>query len=150
MDMLTNLKNRAYYSDKVNVWNKNTVYPQACIVLDIKKIKELNDSFGHEEGDRQILAVANILVKTQIDNTEIMRTDGNEFLIYLVGYSEKQVLSYMKKIQKEFKNLPYADNGVAMGFSMIEDDTKLVEDAFNEASNQMRENKNLNGDDNEK
>ena len=150
MDMLTNLKNRAYYSDKVNVWNKNTVYPQACIVLDIKKIKELNDSFGHEEGDRQILAVANILVKTQIDNTEIMRTDGNEFLIYLVGYSEKQVLSYMKKIQKEFKNLPYADNGVAIGFSMIEDDTKLVEDAFNEASNQMRENKNLNGDDNEK
>ena len=30
-----------------------------------------------------------------------------------------------------------------MGFSMIEDDTKLVEDAFNEASIKMRENKEL-------
>ena len=149
MDMLTSLKNRNYYSEKVDVWNKNTIYPQACIVMDINKVKELNDSFGHEEGDRQILAVANILIKTQIDNSEIMRTDGNEFLIYLVGYSEKQVVSYMKKVMKEFKQLPY-DNGVAMGFSMIEDDTKLVEDAFNEASNQMRENKNLNGEINEK
>ena len=31
--------------------------------------------------------------------------------------------------------------GVAMGFSMIEDDSKLVEDAFNEASIKMRDNK---------
>ena len=149
MDMLTSLKNRNYYSEKVDVWNKNTIYPQTCIVMDINGVKELNDSYGHEEGDRQILSVANILIKTQIDNSEIMRTDGNEFLIYLVGYSEKQVVSYMKKVMKEFKKLPY-DTGVAMGFSMIEDDSKLVEDAFNEASNQMRENKNLNGDTNEK
>ena len=92
--------------------------------------------------DKQIQAVANTLVKTQLDNSEIMRTDGNEFLVYLIGYSEKQILTYMKKLVKEFKKLPY-ENGVAMGFSMIEDDTKLVEDAFNEASIQMRENKEL-------
>ena len=149
MDMLTSLKNRNYYTEKVDTWNKNTIYPQTCIVMDINKIKELNDSFGHEEGDKQILAVANILIRTQVDNSEIMRTDGNEFLVYMVGYSEKQVVSYMKKIMKEFKKLPY-DYGVAMGFSMIEDDTKLVDDAFNEASNQMRENKQLYEDNDEK
>ena len=71
-----------------------------------------------------------------------MRTDGNEFLVYMIGYSEKQVLTYMKKLVKEFKKLPH-ETGVAMGFSMIEDDTKLVEDAFNEASIQMRKNKDL-------
>lgn len=145
IDLLTSLKNRNYYNEKLNVWNKNTIYPQTCIVMDINRVKELNDSYGHEEGDKQIQAVANVLIKTQIDNTEIMRTDGNEFLVYMVGYSEKQVLSYMKKLVKEFKKLPY-DFGVAMGFSMIEDDTKLIEDAFNEASIQMRENKDLNED----
>lgn len=142
IDLLTSLKNRNYYSEKISVWNKNTIYPQACIVMDINRVKELNDSFGHEEGDRLIQAVANILIKTQIDNSEIMRTDGNEFFVYLVGYSEKQILTYMKKLVKAFKKMPY-ENDVAMGFSMIEDDTKLVEDAFNEASIQMRENKDI-------
>lgn len=140
IDLLTSLKNRNYYNEKLNIWNKNNIYPQSCIVMDINRVKDLNDSYGHEEGDKQIQAVANVLIKTQIDNSEIMRTDGNEFLVYMVGYSEKQVLSYMKKLVKEFKKLPH-DFGVAMGFSMIEDDTKLVEDAFNEASIQMRDNK---------
>lgn len=142
IDLLTSLKNRNYYNEKVNVWNKNTIYPQACIVMDINRVKELNDTLGHEEGDKQIQAVANILIKTQIDNTEIIRTDGNEFMVYAIGYSEKQVVSYMKKLMKEFGKLPY-DYGVAVGFSMIDDDTKLVEDAFNEASIQMRKNKDL-------
>lgn len=142
IDLLTSLKNRNYFNEKLTVWNKNTIYPQACIVMDINRVKELNDSFGHEEGDKLIQAVANILIKTQIDNSEIMRTDGNEFLVYLVGYSEKQILTYMKKLVKAFKKMPY-ENDVAMGFSMIEDDTKLVEDAFNEASIKMRENKDM-------
>lgn len=142
IDLLTSLKNRNYYNEKLSVWNKNTIYPQACIVMDINRVKDLNDSFGHEEGDKLIQAVANILIKTQIDNSEIMRTSGNEFLVYLVGYSEKQILTYMKKLVKAFKKMPY-ENDVAMGFSMIEDDTKLVEDAFNEASIQMRENKDI-------
>lgn len=142
IDLLTSLKNRNYYNEKVDIWNKNTIYPQACIVMDINRVKELNDTLGHEEGDKQIQAVANILIKTQIDNTEIIRTDGNEFMVYAIGYSEKQIVSYMKKLLKEFGKLPY-DYGVPMGFSMIEDDTKLVEDAFNEASIQMRKNKGL-------
>lgn len=140
IDLLTSLKNRNYFNDKVNIWNKNTIYPQACLVLDINNIKEINDTFGHVEGDTIIQAVSNALIKTQIDNTEIMRTDGNEFLVYFVGYSEKQVISYIKKLVREFKKLPH-DATVALGFSMIEDDKKLVEDAFNEASIKMRENK---------
>ena len=110
--------------------------------MDINRVKELNDSFGHEEGDKQIQAVANILIRTQIDNSEIIRTDGNEFLVYLIEYSEKQVVSYIKKLMKEFKRLPH-DYGVAIGYSMIFDDSKLIEDAFNEASEQMRENKDI-------
>ncbi len=149
IDLLTSLKNRNYYNEKIHIWNKNTIYPQTVIVMDINRVKELNDSYGHEEGDKQIQAVANILIKTQIDNSEIIRTDGNEFFVYLVGYSEKQIVTYMKKLVKEFKKLPY-DSGVAMGFSMILDDTKLIEDAFNEASIQMRDNKESDEEKNDK
>ena len=57
-----------------------------------------------------------------------------------MGYNEKQVINYIKKLLKEFKNLPY-EYGAAIGFSMIVDDLKLIDDAINEASIQMRENK---------
>ncbi len=149
IDLLTSLKNRNYFNERVDTWNRNTIYPQACIVMDLNRIKELNDTLGHTEGDKQIQAVANVLIKTQIDNTEIMRTDGNEFFVYAVGYSEKQIISYMKKLTKEFAHLPY-DYGVPMGFSMIEDDTKLIEDAFNEASELMRKNKEISEDKDDK
>ena len=140
VDMLTSLKNRNYLNDRMEIWNQNTVYPQAVIVLDLNNVKYLNDTFGHEEGDKQIKAAANALFKTQLENTELLRTDGNEFMIYLVGYTEKQVVSYIKKLLKEFKKLPY-EYGVAIGFSIINDDLKLVEDAFNEATLMMRKNK---------
>ena len=147
--MLTSLKNRNYLNEKMEIWNQNTIYPQGIIVIDLNNIKYLNDTFGHEEGDKQIQGAANSLIKTQLDNTEIMRTDGNEFMVYLVGYSEKQVVSYIKKLLKEFKKLPY-DYSAAVGFSMINDDLKLIEDAINEASEMMRENKAIIGEDSEK
>lgn len=149
VDMLTSLKNRNYLNDRMEIWNQNTVYPQAVIVLDLNNVKYLNDTFGHEEGDKQIKAAANALFKTQLENTELLRTDGNEFMIYLVGYTEKQVVSYIKKLLKEFKKLPY-EYGVAIGFSMINDDLKLIEDAFNEATLMMRKNKSAFEDSNEK
>lgn len=149
IDLLTSLKNRNYYNEKLDIWNKNTIYPQACIVMDINNLKELNDTLGHEEGDKLIQSVANILIKIQIDNTEVIRTDGDEFLIYAIGYSEKQILSYIKKLVKEFTKIKYK-NGISIGFSMIEDDTKLVEDAFNDACVQMRKNKSLAEAQNEK
>lgn len=149
VDMLTSLKNRNYLNDRMEIWNQNTVYPQAVIVLDLNNVKYLNDTFGHEEGDKQIKAAANALFKTQLENTELLRTDGNEFMVYLVGYTEKQVVSYIKKLLKEFKKLPY-EYGVAIGFSMISDDLKLVEDAFNEATLMMRKNKSAFEDTNEK
>ena len=142
IDMLTSLKNRNYLNERINLWNENTIYPQAIIVIDLNNIKYLNDTFGSKEGDKQIMAAANILHQTQLDNTEIMRTDGNEFTIYLVGYNEKQVINYMKKLVKEFNELPY-EYGAAFGFSMIVDDLKLIDDAINEATLQMRENKEI-------
>lgn len=148
VDMMTSLKNRNYLNEKMEVWNQNTIYPQAIIVIDLNNVKYLNDTFGHEEGDKQIMAAANVLHQNQVDNSEIMRTDGNEFMIYMVGYSEKQVVNYIKKLLKEFNSLPY-DYGAAIGFSMIVDDLKLIDDAINEASILMRENKEIENNESE-
>ena len=140
IDLLTSLKNRNYLSENMEMWNNNKVYPQTLIVLDLNNIAYLNDTKGYEAGDRQITALANILIKTQLDNSDVMRTDGNEFLIYLVGYQQKHIVNYIHKLTKEFKKLPY-EYGAAIGYSMITDDIKTIEDAINEAIEDMKKQK---------
>ena len=137
IDQLTSLKNRNYLMENASSWNKNTIYPQAMVVVDLNRIQEINDTLGYEKGDAQIKAAANILIRTQLDNSDIVRTDGTEFLIYLVGYDERQIVSYIKKLTKELKNMPY-DFGASIGHSMIDSDKKLVEDALNEAVEDMK------------
>lgn len=137
IDQLTSLKNRNYLMENISNWNKNTIYPQTIVVVDLNRIQEINDTLGYENGDKQIKGAANILVRTQLDNSDIIRSDGNEFVIYLVGYDERQIVSYIKKLYKEFKNLPY-DFGASIGHSMIDSDKKLIEDALNEAVEDMK------------
>lgn len=140
IDQLTSLKNRNYLNDSLPGWNKNSIYPQATVVIDLNKVQEINDTDGYESGDKQIKAAANVLVRMQLDNSDIIRTDGNEFLLYLVGYSEKQVVSYIRKLTKEFKKLPY-DYGAAIGYSMVLNDAKTLEDAINESVDDMKSKK---------
>ena len=135
-DMLTSLKNRNYLNAKMPEWEESKVFPQAIVMVDLNNVKYINDNYGHEEGDDLIIKAAGILVNTQLENSEIMRTDGNEFLIYLVGYSERQVSTYVKKLGKEMKNLPH-EFGAAIGYSMITDEIKTLDDAINEATLEM-------------
>ena len=135
-DMLTSLKNRNYLNAKMPEWEESKVYPQAIVMVDLNNVKYVNDNYGHEEGDDLIIKAAGILVNTQLENSEIIRTDGNEFLIYLVGYSERQVATYVKKLGKEMKNLPH-EFGAAIGYSMITDEIKTLDDAINEATLEM-------------
>ncbi len=135
-DMLTSLKNRNYLNAKMPEWEESKVFPQAIVMVDLNNVKYINDNYGHEEGDDLIIKAAGILVNTQLENSEIIRTDGNEFLIYLVGYSERQVSTYVKKLGKEMKNLPH-EFGAAIGYSMITDEIKTLDDAINEATLEM-------------
>lgn len=140
IDQLTSLKNRNYLNENLEGWSQNTIYPQAVVVIDLNRLQYINDTMGYEQGDEQIKGAANILVKTQLDNSDIIRTDGNEFVIYLVGYQMKQITSYIHKLTKEFKKLPY-EYGAAIGYSMIEDKIKSVEDAINEAVEEVKSQK---------
>lgn len=139
-DMLTSLKNRNYLNANIDTWDETKIYPRAIIMLDLNNLKYVNDNYGHEEGNKLIKRAAAILINTQLEKSEIIRSDGNEFLVYLIGYNEKQINTYINKLTKEFDKLPHGF-GVATGYSMIEDEIKTVDDAINEASIAMRKDK---------
>lgn len=140
IDVMTSLKNRNYLNYSIPKWDDNVIYPQAIVVIDLNNLKDINDNYGHEKGDEVIKKAANILIANQLEKTDLVRTDGNEFLIYMVGYPANDVMMYSRKIYKEFKNLPYG-YGASIGYSMIEDDVKSIDDAINEAIIDMKKNK---------
>ena len=149
VDHLTSLKNRHYLNQNYLKWQSNKIYPQAIIVINVNKIGHINDIYGHEEGDMVIKQAANILINNQLEQSDIVRTNGDEFLIYLVGYEESKVITYMRRLYKEFKNLPYKF-GASLGYSMILDDVKTIDDAINEAVLEIKTNKEAMNNDNNK
>lgn len=140
IDILTSLKNRNYLNDNIERWNANKKYPQSIMIIDLNNIKFVNDNYGRKAGDNLIIQAASILVNAQLQNSEIIRSDGNEFLIYMVGYTEDQVDVYVNKLSKSLKELPYGF-GAAIGYSMIQDNIKTIDDAINEALIEMQSDK---------
>ena len=143
IDPLTSLKNRNYLNKNFASWENNSIYPQAIIVINLNNLRHVNDVYGHEEGDKLIKLAANVLIRNQLDQSDIIRTDGNEYLIYMVGYEKNKVVTYMRKLYKELGELPYG-YGATLGYSMIEDDIKSIDDAINEAVLEIRANKEMN------
>ena len=139
-DLMTSLKNRNYLNLNIEKWNQNKNYPQTIVIIDLNNTKYINDNYGREKGDQLIVRAASVLINTQLENTEIIRSDGNEFLIYMVGYNENQVDIYTKKLSKSLSELPYGF-GAAIGYSMILDNIKTIDDAINEAVIAMQSDK---------
>ena len=146
VDSLTSLKNRHYLNKNYDKWQSNKIYPQAIIIVNVNKVGHINDVYGHNEGDTVLKKAANILMNNQLEQSDIVRTNGDEFLIYLIGYEENKVIAYMRKLNKEFKSIPYGF-GATLGYSMITDDVKTIDDAINEAVLEVKTNKELNTED---
>ena len=140
VDSLTSLKNRHYLNKNYDKWQNNKIYPQAIIIVNVNKVGHINDVYGHNEGDMVLKKAANILMNNQLEQSDIVRTNGDEFLIYLIGYEENKVIAYMRKLNKEFKNIPYGF-GATLGYSMITDDVKTIDDAISEATLDMKSKK---------
>ncbi len=145
IDPLTSLKNRYYLNNNIAKWEDNNIYPQSIVVININNLKDINDAYGHEGGDQLIKTAANILINNQMEKTDIVRTDGNEFIVYMVGYNEADVVAYVRKLYRLLKDLPY-EYGASLGYSMIEDDIKTIEDAINEAILDMVTNREMKRD----
>jgi len=143
VDSLTSLKNRHYLNKNYEKWQENKIYPQSIIIVDVNKIGHINDVYGHAEGDKVLKYAANVLINNQLEQSDIVRTNGDEFLIYMIGYEENKVIAYMRKLNKEFKSLPY-NFGATLGYSMIVDDIKTIDDAINEAVLEVKTNKEVN------
>jgi diguanylate cyclase (GGDEF)-like protein len=88
-DQLTDIPNREY--TKLLVEEKiESGQPFGFLFIDLDNFKEINDSYGHSEGDRILKSVAACFKRDVRDNDLVGRLCGDEFLIMLINCEYRQ------------------------------------------------------------
>jgi len=102
-DAVTGLPNRQAYDDRMEQefsrW-KRFGEPLAVLVWDIDDFKKINDTYGHQSGDKALHAMAQKLKATIRETDFIARYGGEEFVVLLVGTDldgAKEVAEKMRK-----------------------------------------------------
>ncbi len=92
-DSLTSLPNRAYLKDEfLRLMNlaKRDNKKLAVLYLDLDNFKMINDTLGHENGDKLLITIAQRLKKVLRKSDFISRIGGDEFIILLYGIQDKK------------------------------------------------------------
>lgn len=109
-DALTGLGNRRAIDDRLEdlFAHERLEEPLSLIVCDVDGLKCINDTFGHEAGDRVLREVGAMLsrVAGSHPGTLAARQGGDEFCLLLVGASEEEVRATVEQLTTEARGLP--------------------------------------------
>ena len=103
-DPMTGLYNRRFLEDYVGALvssSQRRKSPFAVLMLDLDFFKQVNDTHGHEAGDKVIKTLADILVRSVRGSDMAVRYGGEEFLLVLTDSGAEPALKVAEKIRAE-------------------------------------------------
>ena len=89
-DPLTGLKNRRYLQDTLERVLRRAEHenqPLSILISDIDHFKQINDTYGHQVGDRFLVAVSQVIQQYTRGIDIVCRYGGEEFLVAIMGLS---------------------------------------------------------------
>lgn len=156
-DPLTKLGNRRAFDQELvkrMAESERHKFSLSIILLDLNNFKAVNDNFGHPEGDRFLINIANILRSRARLEDFIARIGGDEIAIILPYATEDDAQVVMMRLQDGVNDFVKADvrylelmkNGKALGasFGVAQwDGAESVEVLFKRADDDLDQNKKL-------
>lgn len=109
-DGMTGLYNRRFLEEVIDkimsqaARNKDTY---AVLMLDVDFFKMVNDTYGHDVGDRVIVALAKVLKSSIRESDLAIRYGGEEFVVMLHNANDDGAMSIATKIHSEFAKLAF-------------------------------------------
>lgn len=147
-DSLTGLKNRRAFEEDLEEIEKNlySYDNEVLIFMDINRLKEVNDYFGHGAGDELIIIAAKCIRNAFSEFGTCYRIGGDEFCAILSGNrtSEKEWLELLDHEILKYNQDNRFHLSIARGLSFLKDvsgNVKSVSDWKYEADHKMYKNK---------
>ncbi len=108
-DELTGAYNRAGYDYLLANIDLSSTY---MMLFDVDNFKSINDTYGHETGDKVLIKIVNILKSIFRDDDCICRIGGDEFVIFIMHSSSMQRRLIESKISQINTELENTDDGL--------------------------------------
>ena len=112
-DGLTGLYNRKYldeYIEKALSQAKRNGIVYGILMIDIDFFKMVNDTYGHDVGDKAIKVLTQALKENIREADTAFRFGGEEFLVLLYECEEEMVMNIAEKIRLAFEKAPISSN----------------------------------------
>ena len=103
-DVLTGLPNRRCLFERLNeAWQTaaEEESPLSCIMLDIDRFKNVNDTYGHAAGDRVLVGVADVIRRHARRPELCGRFGGEEFVVVLPAVPASEVIAIAEAIRAD-------------------------------------------------
>lgn len=123
-DLLTGLNNRNCYIKALKQISLRDLQTLGVVYIDINGMKKLNDSFGHEYGDKVIQSVAELLKTHAGDNA--YRVGGDEFVVLCVDVSKWEFQMLTEMLRQDFEERE--DYDVSIGCTWKEGNISVNEE----------------------
>jgi diguanylate cyclase (GGDEF)-like protein len=142
-DKLTGLLNRKHFEDMLRRLNKRRNLPFSLIIGDVNGLRLVNDAFGHQEGDKLLVAMANVLKESCRKDDLVARWGGDEFAVLLPRACNRVAKEVCERIRQACKD---AGSGlvqlsIALGYATKNKIEQSVEQLLKEAEETMYTNK---------
>lgn len=145
-DCLTGLYNRMY----LEFIHKRACNKKDCwvsgIMIDLNGFKQINDNYGHAEGDLALCIVADLLRKSFSEYGVVTRYAGDEFVIMLNTTDDQLIQKIIKSAKKNFvtenekSDKPY-QLSASMGYAITNLSNETIDDFMNRIDEQMYQDK---------
>lgn len=145
-DCLTGLYNREY----LKFLHKRACNKKDCwvsgIMIDLNGFKQINDNYGHAEGDLALCIVADLLRKSFSEYGVVTRYAGDEFVIMLNTTDDQLIQKIIKSAKKNFvteneKNDKLYQLSASMGYAITNLSNETIDDFMNRIDEQMYQDK---------
>lgn len=148
-DALTGLFNKRYFEKMMEIRDEKKK-PYALFYMDLDLFKPVNDTYGHEMGDKVLKEVAKRLLKCIRSNDYAFRIGGDEFMLILNGNLDAQLCEKRIERIKKLIGEPYEFDGhtikigISCGSAVYPDDADCAADIQKIADKRMYEDKKIN------
>ncbi|ASK68552.1 diguanylate cyclase [Shewanella bicestrii] len=124
LDGLTRVGNRYAFDEFMNsqlAFGNKVVQPMALVLLNVDSLKMVNDTLGHQEGDRLLQRLVQVLQATNIAHLKIYRISGDEFVLILPANGMATLTTYLRGLTTQFAAEGLKDCQFSFGFAINTD-----------------------------